>query len=35
MAQREYPNITIQDYLTLDQNSMEARSELLRGTSLP
>jgi Uma2 family endonuclease len=31
MAQREYPNITIDDYLTLDQNSQNARYEYLEG----
>jgi Uma2 family endonuclease len=31
MAQREYPTITIQDYLALDQNSLEARYEYLEG----
>jgi Uma2 family endonuclease len=31
MAQREYPNITIDDYLDLDQNSQDARYEYLAG----
>jgi Uma2 family endonuclease len=31
MAQREYPTITINDYLTLDQNSLDARYEYLEG----
>ena len=31
MAQREYPNITINDYLILDQNSQDARYEYLEG----
>ncbi len=31
MAQREYPNITINDYLALDQNSLDARYEYLEG----
>jgi Uma2 family endonuclease len=31
MAQGEYPNITIDDYLTLDQNSQNARYEYLEG----
>jgi Uma2 family endonuclease len=31
MAQREYPNITIDDYLDLDQNSQDARYEYLEG----
>lgn len=31
MAQGEYPTITINDYLTLDQNSQEARYEYLEG----
>jgi Uma2 family endonuclease len=31
MAQREYPTIHINDYLTLDQNSLDARYEYLEG----
>jgi Uma2 family endonuclease len=31
MAQRESPNITVNDYLTLDQNSLDARYEYLEG----
>ncbi|MFL5627685.1 MAG: Uma2 family endonuclease [Ktedonobacteraceae bacterium] len=31
MAQREYPNIDRDDYLTLDQNSQNARYEYLEG----
>jgi len=31
MAQREYPTITVNDYLALDQNSLEARYEYLEG----
>ncbi len=31
MAQREYPNIHINDYLALDQNSQDARYEYLDG----
>lgn len=31
MAQREYPNITRDDYLALDQNSLDARYEYLEG----
>jgi Uma2 family endonuclease len=31
MAQREYPNIHIDDYLTLDQSSQNARYEYLEG----
>jgi len=31
MAQREYPNIHIDDYLALDQNSLNARYEYLEG----
>lgn len=31
MAQREYPNILINDYLALDQNSQDARYEYLEG----
>ena len=31
MAQREYPNITIDDYLSLDQNSQNVRYEYLEG----
>ncbi len=31
MAQREYPTITINDYLTLDQSSLDARYEYLEG----
>jgi Uma2 family endonuclease len=31
MAQREYPNIHVDDYLTLDQNSQNARYEYLEG----
>lgn len=31
MAQREYPNIHVDDYLTLDQSSQNARYEYLEG----
>ena len=31
MAQREYPNIRINDYLTLDQNSQDVHYEYLEG----
>jgi Uma2 family endonuclease len=31
MAQREYPNIKIDDYLALDRNSQDARYEYLEG----
>ncbi len=31
MAQREYPTINIEDYLTLDKNSQHARYEYLEG----
>ena len=31
MAQREYPNIRINDYLALDQNAQDVRYEYLEG----